>query len=610
MKIAWANAKIAIVITAYFLVSSGLACDVVTGRSADENLLTNRGSFSTALPVNPNGAASSEFLGDGNVSGTLTVAVDSVNSPNGLPRFCTSGCAETIYASGITDVLFNSVVKGDVLATEPMLALSYEMGASLDSAVFKLREGVQFHGGYGEMKAGDVKFSYDDANSTTNPESIHGQADDFAALIQEIEVVDDYTLKLNHRNYDSRGPLHRFSFFWKTAGIVSSAVFREHGLFGMQNVYVGVGAFENEEWSQNGKIVGHAFVDYWGASLGQGPFVEKVIFLEVPEASLRAGMLETGEVQIAQVQSKDYSSLLEKGFLPNKDAQHNLIHNVSMVGNYWEEYNALDESILDRSRETSLPWVGNPFESGSYDENSSSMVNSRKVRSALAWSVDRQGLLDSVLNGFGYVNHQPYLSVNNTNYTDGWSWGLDYEKGKELLKEAGYRGGFSLDLWTGPSGIGSELGESLARTWQENLGISVNLVDTNYEVYRSGLIARTSKLPGINTCREENHSNFPYDWAHGFDVSSFSTRRYGAGQEIPYATKTFQLMSGELDIGVRKQLASEFFTNNRVWANCFGIVEEQLWPFFDPENVVDWDQRPTAIQNLAGINNIRTVELK
>ena len=75
---------------------------------------------------------------------------------------------------------------------------------------------------------------------------------------------------------------------------MSSAVFREHGLFGMQNVYVGVGAFENEEWSQNGKIVGHAFVDYWGASLGQGPFVEKVIFLEVPEASSRAGMLETG----------------------------------------------------------------------------------------------------------------------------------------------------------------------------------------------------------------------------------------------------------------------------------------------------------------------------
>ncbi len=81
-----------------------------------------------------------------------------------------------------------------------MLALSYELEPSLDSAVFKLRAGVQFHLGYGEMTADDVKFSYDDANSTTSPKSIHGQADDFAALIQEIEVVDDYTLKVNHRN--------------------------------------------------------------------------------------------------------------------------------------------------------------------------------------------------------------------------------------------------------------------------------------------------------------------------------------------------------------------------------------------------------------------------
>ena len=606
----WVNSKIAIAITALFFVSGGLACDFVTGRSTDENTLMNIGNFSTVVPVNTAGDTQSVFSADGNISGTLTVVVDSVDTPNGLPRFCTSGCAETIYASGITDVLFNSVVKEDLLTTEPMLALSYEVGPGLDFTMLKLREDVQFHGGYGEMKAGDVKFSFDDANSGSTPASIHGQSRAFAALIGNIEVVDDHTLKVNYGSLDSRGPLHHFSLFWKTAGIVSSEVFHEHGSSDMQNIYVGVGAFENEEWSRNGKIVGHAFVDYWGASLGQGPFVEKVIFLEVPEASARLAMLESGESQIAQVQSKDYSSLLEKGFTPNKRAQHNIIHNVSMVGNYWEKYNPMDDSVLDRRRDKSLPWVGDPFENGIYDENSQSMVDSKKVRNALAWSIDRQVLLDDVLDGHGYVNHQPYLSVNNNNYIDEWGWGLDYEKGKELLADAGYGSGFSLDLWTGPSGISSELGEWLGRAWHKNLGINVNLIDTAYEVYRPGLVARTSKLPGINACREENHSNLPYDWAHGFDVSSFSNGRYGAGQEVPYATKTFELMLGELDIGVRKGLASEFFRENRVWANCIGIVEEQLWPFSDPKTVVGWDQRPTAVQNLAGINNVRTVALK
>ena len=610
MRTVWANSKITIAITAWFFVSAGLACNLGVGGSTDENTLTNIGNFSTVVPVNQSGVTQSEFPDDENISGTLIVVVDSVNNPNGLPRFCTSGCAETIYASGITDVLFNSVVKEDLLTTEPMLALSYEMGPGLDFTLLKLRENVQFHGGYGEMKAGDVKFSFDDANSRSTPSSIHGQSRAFADLIRNIEVVDDHTLKLNYGNFDSRGPLHHFSLFWKTAGIVSTAVFDEHGSSGMQDIYVGVGAFENQEWSRNGKIVGHAFVDYWGASLGEGPFVEKVIFLEVPEASVRLAMLESGEAQIAQAQSKDYSSLLEKGFIPNKGAQHNVIHNVSMVGNYWEKHNPLDDSILDRRRDTSLPWVGDPFENGIYDEKSKSMLNSKKVRNALAWSVDRQTLLDDVLDGFGYVNHQPYLSVNNKHYTDEWGWGLDYEKANELLVDAGYGGGFSLDLWAGSSGISSELGEWLGRAWQKNLGINVNLIDTAYEVYRPGLVARTSKLPGINACRQENHSNLPYDWAHGFDVSSFSNGRYGAGQEIPYATKTFELMLGELDIGVRKELASEFFRENRVWANCIGIVEEQLWPFSDPKTVVGWDQRPTAVQNLAGINNVRTVTLK
>ena len=60
-----------------------------------------------------------------------------------------------------------------------------------------------------------------------------------------MEAIDDYTIKLNYRNYDSRGVLHRFSRFWQTAGIVSTKVFDEAGVEGMQDIYIGVGAYEN-----------------------------------------------------------------------------------------------------------------------------------------------------------------------------------------------------------------------------------------------------------------------------------------------------------------------------------------------------------------------------
>jgi ABC-type transport system substrate-binding protein len=507
--------------------------------------------------------------------------------------------------SGITDVLFNAVADGGVVTTEPMVALSYELDPSLESGIFTLRQGVQFHGGYGEMTAKDVEFSYNDANSVTNPESIHGQAGDFAPLISSMEAVDDYTLKLNYRNYDSRGILHRFSSFWQTAGIMSTAVFAEHGVEGMQDIYVGVGPFENSEWSQNGKIEGTAFADYYGTV---GP--EKMTLLEVPEGASRRAMLETGEVAISQVATKDYPGLSDKGFNAQKGGMFNTIRDVSMVGNYWETHNALTGAELTRDRDTSLPWIGNPFENGDYDETTPSMVSSQKVREAFAFAIDREALVENLLGGLGFVNHQPYLAGSNPNYQADWDFGLDYDAAKALMADAGQSGGFEMDLWVGTGELGAEIGESVGAAWQENLGVKVNLIKTAYSTYRPGLVARTNKTPGVNICGDENKSNFPYDWAHGFVKSSFSAGGYGVGQEIPYATKSYSLMSGEPDKAVREELAAEFYTNNRKWVNCIGFFEEPLWPYWDPKQIESWDMRPQANGNIGTINNVNLVIMK
>ena len=65
----------------------------------------------THTPTSQTAVATPEPSGDvaetPKPSGTLTIAVAGVNSPNGLPRFCTAGCSETIYLSGITETLFN-----------------------------------------------------------------------------------------------------------------------------------------------------------------------------------------------------------------------------------------------------------------------------------------------------------------------------------------------------------------------------------------------------------------------------------------------------------------------------------------------------------------------
>ena len=555
-------------------------------------------------------------------SGKLMIVVDGIGSPNGLPRYCSDsvgGCSQIIYVSGITETLFNTASDATGTATtEPMLATDFTLAPSLEYGDFRLREGVQFHDGYGEMTSEDVAFSYNDANSVTNTESVHGQAGDFAPLIASMDPIEPYTVRLQYRNYDSRGVLHRFSSFWQTAGIVSKRVFDERGVEGMQRTYVGVGAFEvnepydTEGWVQQKHIKLTAFPDYYARGEDNiGPFVQELKWRDVPAGDSRRAALEVGETQIVQVNLSDIPELLSEGFAAQQGGGHNTMLNIAMgAGNYWEEFGALTGEQLERDRETDgLPYIGNPFENGAYDENTLSMRSAKLVRNALAWSIDREVLIHDVVAGLGIVNHQPYLSVNNPNYQDEWNWGTDFDAGKFALAELGYPGGFEMDLWIGTDELNGAVGEALGASWQDNLDVKVNLIKTEFGTFRPGLVARTNKTPFIG-CDRENHSNFPFDWAHGFVMSSVSAGGYGVGMEVPWAAQTYLQMAGEPDKAKREELARAFYTNNREWAMCVGLFEYPNWPIFNPDKIEAWDQRPTALTNLGGINNIRTIRLR
>ena len=307
-------------------------------------------------------------------TGKLMIAVDGVGAPNGLPRFCSAsagGCAEIIYMAGITETLFNSALDATGSATtEPMLATEFTLDPSLEYGDFTLRQGVQFHDGYGEMTSEDVAFSYNDANSLTNPESVHGQAGDFASLIAYMDPIDPYTVRLQYRNYDSRGVLHRFSRFWQTAGIVSKAVFDDLGVEGMQRTYIGVGAFEvnephdTEGWVLQKHIKMTAFPDYYARGEGNiGPFVQELEWRYIPAGESRRAALEVGETQIAQVNLADIPKLVSEGFAAQQGGGHNTMLNIAIgAGNYWEEFGALTGEQLERDRETDgYPYIGNPF---------------------------------------------------------------------------------------------------------------------------------------------------------------------------------------------------------------------------------------------------------
>lgn len=117
-----------------------------------------------------------------------------------------------------------------------------------------------------------------------------------------------------------------------------------------------------------------------------------------------------------------------------------------------------------------------------------------KVREALNLALDRQSLIDNVLQGGAVVASSlvaPGYSVDGKDYTEGRSnYGIlpqaDVEKAKALLAEAGFPDGagfptMQLSYYTDPKV--KSIVESLAQMWKQNLGIDVEISTKEWPVY-------------------------------------------------------------------------------------------------------------------------------
>jgi peptide/nickel transport system substrate-binding protein len=93
-----------------------------------------------------------------------------------------------------------AIKDGKVITTEvePDLAESWTTSDEGTVWTFKLRKGVQFHKGFGEMTAEDVKFSFERQIKRTKGMLFAQNLE----VIQEITVVDPYTVQITLKAYD------------------------------------------------------------------------------------------------------------------------------------------------------------------------------------------------------------------------------------------------------------------------------------------------------------------------------------------------------------------------------------------------------------------------
>ena len=201
----------------------------------------------------------------------------------GLTRFAIKEVRET--GSDGTETVELRVTTTEV---EPDLAESWTISEDGTVWTFKLRRGVQFHKGYGELTAEDVKFSFE-------RQMQRGRGMRFGKnleVIQDIAVPDRYTVQITLKQYDPVFPLRMVGY--QQGYIVSRKAVLEHGdQFGWNPV--GTGPFYFHRRLPREKIVFRVFEDYHGGR----PAVDEIHWFDVPEDATKLIGLEKGTFDIA-----------------------------------------------------------------------------------------------------------------------------------------------------------------------------------------------------------------------------------------------------------------------------------------------------------------------
>jgi len=283
-----------------------------------------------------------------------------------------------------------------------------------------------------------------------------------------------------------------------------------------------------------------------------------------------------------------------------------------MAGNYWEtslgstmggtEFTSSEPGdLLYLPVLEDKPWIGDPGNPAKHE-------SAKKVRTALAMSIDRQALVNVLTGGFGVVSSMPGIANSDPLFKAEWEIPYDPEAARALLAEAGYADGFDIEWWGGPAvATDDTIHEAIAAMWLKELNVSSTIDQQNYSSFRPTLVNRTNtKLlfsgGGVHT---------PVTWPRDLNATSLSRPGgYNRAIEIPIFRDTYIAMSTELDTGNLEDLVEAYFDWNREWLVWVGVYQAPSAALYDPTSVASWKMAPEGKGVLGMMNSLEWVKLK
>src|SRR6266851_6439038 len=166
---------------------------------------------------------------------------------------------------------------------EPDLAESWTLSPEGTIWTFKLKKGVQFHKGFGELTAEDVKFSFE-RQINRGPGLRFGVN---LEVIKSIEVVNPHTVQIALKSFDPIFLLRMVGY--QQGYIISKKAAEKYGEQFKWNP-VGTGPFYFDRHSPHEKVVLKAFDRFRGGR----PQIDEVHWFDVPEDATKPIGLEKG----------------------------------------------------------------------------------------------------------------------------------------------------------------------------------------------------------------------------------------------------------------------------------------------------------------------------
>ena len=299
---------------------------------------------------------------------------------------------------------------------QPSLAESWKVVAE-DVWEFKLRPGVTFQNGT-PFTADDFAFTVERIPLVVNSP---GSFATYTQAIRAVEVVDPLTLRIS-----TKGPYPTLAIDLAQVFILSRKIHTgaTTDRFNNGELAIGTGPFRVVSARPGDRVELARNDTYWGTK----PAWEKVDYRMVTSAPARLTALLAGDVDfIDQVPTTDIEQLRR-----NKDIK------LSETGSLRFIYIAFDQSRDDKP-----PFVttldGKPL-----DKNP---MKDPRVRRALSLAIDRQAIVDRVMEGValpinqfmppGTFGHAPQLETQHR---------ADIAQARKLLAEAGFPNGFAVTL--------------------------------------------------------------------------------------------------------------------------------------------------------------------